>query len=127
MFKTIIAIIITTVVVLIIMAVVDKTTSAIVDLHDTEEHRASAQRHASGHHHRRGQSHRDLPLGASNRPAWAISSMPPAGATSNADPKAYDTSFILRTSKPSYIAPIYDNGNTCAVTPISKVCDQYRR
>jgi competence protein ComEA len=44
------------------------------------------------------------------------------GATANADPKAYDTSFLLEDKQTFFIAAIYDNGNTCAVTPISKVC-----
>ena len=43
------------------------------------------------------------------------------GATTNADPRAYDTSFVLRKSdKAYYIAPIFDNANTCASDPIEK-------
>jgi competence protein ComEA len=43
-----------------------------------------------------------------------------SGATSNADPLAYNTDYICEDGMSFYIAPIYDNGDTCAVTPISK-------
>jgi competence protein ComEA len=44
-----------------------------------------------------------------------------SGATSNADPLAFNTDYICEDGMSFYIAPIYDNGDTCAVTPISKV------
>ncbi len=44
------------------------------------------------------------------------------GATANADPKAYDTTLAVLAKESYYIAPIYDNSNTCAATPIVKVC-----
>lgn len=44
-----------------------------------------------------------------------------SGATSNADPLAYYPTYELADGMSFYIAPIYDNGDTCAVTPISKV------
>jgi len=44
-----------------------------------------------------------------------------SGATSNADPLAYNTDYVLLNNLSFYIAPIYDNGDTCAVTPITKV------
>ena len=43
------------------------------------------------------------------------------GATTNADPKAYNTDFILSNGQTFYIAPIYDNSNTCSTSPIEKV------
>jgi competence protein ComEA len=43
-----------------------------------------------------------------------------SGATSNADPLAYNTDYVCADGMSFYIAPIYDNGDTCAVTPISK-------
>ncbi|OPZ34187.1 MAG: ComE operon protein 1 [Tenericutes bacterium ADurb.BinA155] len=43
-----------------------------------------------------------------------------SGATSNADPLAYNTDYVCEDGMSFYIAPIYDNGDTCAVTPISK-------
>lgn len=43
------------------------------------------------------------------------------GATSNADPLAYNVDYVLKSKGSYYIAPIYDNSNTCAVTPIQKV------
>ncbi|MCQ2742927.1 MAG: ComEA family DNA-binding protein [Bacilli bacterium] len=44
-----------------------------------------------------------------------------SGATSNADPLAFNLDYVLEDGMSFYIAPIYDNGDTCAVTPISKV------
>jgi competence protein ComEA len=43
------------------------------------------------------------------------------GATTNADPLAYDTAFLLEDKQTFYIAPIYDNSNTCSTEPIDKV------
>mgnify|MGYP003342033196 CR=1 FL=1 len=43
------------------------------------------------------------------------------GVTSNADPLAYNVDYALLNNLTFYIAPIYDNGDTCAVTPITKV------
>ncbi len=43
------------------------------------------------------------------------------GATTNADPKAYDSDFILENKMAFYIAPLYDNTNTCSTEPIKKV------
>ncbi len=43
------------------------------------------------------------------------------GATTNADPKAYDSDFILENKMSFYIAPLYDNTNTCSTEPIKKV------
>jgi len=44
-----------------------------------------------------------------------------SGTTSNADPLSFNTEYICSDGMSFYIAPIYDNGDTCAVTPISKV------
>lgn len=43
------------------------------------------------------------------------------GVTTNADPKAYNTEFLLVSGDSYYIAPIYDNSNTCSTSPIEKV------
>ena len=43
-----------------------------------------------------------------------------SGTNTNADPLAYDSSCVLK-EKSYYIAPIYDNANTCSVEPIKKV------
>jgi len=118
MFKTIIAIVVTTVVVLIIMAVVDKTTSSIVSstpksssvsVSDTLQVTITGEVNHTGTYLLALKTSLGDLLDAAG------------GATSNADSKAYDTSFILEDKQTFYIAPIYDNGNTCAVTPISKV------
>ncbi|MDD5884763.1 MAG: helix-hairpin-helix domain-containing protein [Erysipelotrichaceae bacterium] len=44
------------------------------------------------------------------------------GTTSNADPKAYDTTLRLEDGWECYIAPLYDNSNTCSADPIVKAC-----
>lgn len=43
-----------------------------------------------------------------------------SGATSNADPLSFNTDYVCENGMSFYIAPLYDNGDTCAVTPISK-------
>lgn len=43
------------------------------------------------------------------------------GVTTNADPKAYNTEFVLSAGLSFYIAPIYDNSDTCSTSPIEKV------
>ncbi|MCR5491524.1 MAG: helix-hairpin-helix domain-containing protein [Bacilli bacterium] len=43
-----------------------------------------------------------------------------SGTNTNADSLAYDSTCVL-TEKSYYIAPIFDNSNSCAVDPISKV------
>lgn len=40
--------------------------------------------------------------------------------TSNADPKAYNTDFLLESGMEFYIAPLYDNSNVCETSPIDK-------
>ncbi len=44
------------------------------------------------------------------------------GVTSNADPKAYNVEISLEDGWECYIAPLFDNGNTCSADPISKKC-----
>ena len=43
------------------------------------------------------------------------------GATSNADTLAFNVDYTLKNKGSYYIAPLYDNSNTCATTPITKV------
>ena len=44
-----------------------------------------------------------------------------AGTTSNADERAYDTSYVLADGLSFYIAPKYDNSDVCSLEPINKV------
>lgn len=44
-----------------------------------------------------------------------------SGTTSNADPLAYYSDYTVEDGMSFYISPIYDNGDTCSVSPISKV------
>lgn len=119
MFKTIIAIIATMVVVLIVMALVDRTTGAIVSSTTNSVSVSSLD------------SLTVTITGEVNHPGTYLlelnstleSLLNAAGGTSNnADEKAFDTTIALENKSSYYIAPIYDNGNTCAVTPISKAC-----
>ena len=45
-----------------------------------------------------------------------------SGVTSNADPLAYDTNYILQDGYSFYIAPKYDMDDVCSMSPINKVC-----
>ena len=42
------------------------------------------------------------------------------GVTSNADNLAFNTDYVLENKGSYYIAPLFDNGDTCAVSPITK-------
>lgn len=45
-----------------------------------------------------------------------------SGLTSNADELAFNLDYVIEEAGLSfYIAPLYDNSNTCSVTPITKV------
>ena len=44
-----------------------------------------------------------------------------SGTTSNADTLAFNTDYVLKNKGTYYIAPLYDNSNTCSASPISKV------
>ncbi len=43
------------------------------------------------------------------------------GVTTNADSRCYNTEYVLNSGESYYIAPIYDNSNTCSTSPIAKV------
>jgi competence protein ComEA len=43
------------------------------------------------------------------------------GLTTNADEKAFDTSFLLESKQSFYIAPLYDESAACGAAPLSKV------
>lgn len=43
------------------------------------------------------------------------------GATSNADEKAFNLDYILKNNQSFYIAPIYNNSDTCSQVEIEKV------
>lgn len=44
------------------------------------------------------------------------------GVNNNADPLAYDLSYLLEDNQTFYIAPIYDVDDICNETPLKKVC-----
>ena len=44
------------------------------------------------------------------------------GVNNNADPLAYDLTYLLEDNQTFYIAPIYDVDDICNETPIQKVC-----
>ena len=43
-----------------------------------------------------------------------------SGTTSNADALAFNTDYVLENKGSYYIAPLYDNSNTCSASPITK-------
>lgn len=44
-----------------------------------------------------------------------------SGTTANADTKAFNTDYVIKAKGSYYIAPLYDNSNTCSSSPIVKV------
>ena len=120
MFKTIIVVLIVTMVTLIVMATVDKVTSDITTNNGSTTFVASDQGGVevtfSGEVELAGTYL--IPLSSTLGVALAAA----GGTTSNADAKCYDTSFILAEDADFFIAPIYDNGDTCNVSPIDKAC-----
>ncbi len=44
------------------------------------------------------------------------------GVNGNADPKAYNLDLSLEDGWEFYIAPLFDNSNTCSADPIEKKC-----
>ena len=44
-----------------------------------------------------------------------------SGTTSNADTLAFNTDYVIKAKGSYYIAPMYDNSNTCSASPIVKV------
>jgi competence protein ComEA len=118
MFKTIIAVLCVTVVLLITMAVVDRVSGEIVNPGSESSFSSvsdSLQVTITGEVTHTGTYF--LPL----KSTLADLLTSAGGATSNADPKAYDTSLSLVNKGYFYIAPLYDNANACSLTPISKV------
>jgi len=120
MFKIIIGIIVVTIIVLIVMANVDKVTSLITGdpttSTSTYEDSDTLQVTITGEVNHSG----TYVLSLDSTLASLLSSA--GGTTSNADSKAYRTNLVLANKESYYIAPLYDNSNTCAATPIDKVC-----
>lgn len=120
MFKTIIIVVAVTVVCLIALAVVDKVTTDITNPTTTLNTRSSEKEGLEIT--LEGEvSHPGVylvPLSSTLGDALSAA----GGVTSNADPKAYDTSLVLEDGWGCYIAPLYDNSNTCSADPIVKAC-----
>ena len=119
MFKIIIAVLAITVVMLIALAGVDAMTTDIVEPNDSNsyvvEGETNIQATISGEVARPGTYLLEEGATLSDLIASA------GGTNGNADSRAYDISFVLETKMSFYIAPIYDNSDICAVTPIKKV------
>ncbi len=110
MFKTILIVLAVTIVTLIVMACVDKITTEIAEeggevlvASDPEgiEVTLSGEVELAGTYL--------LPINSTLFDAIKAA----GGVTSNADTKCYDTSFVLDGDIAFYIAPIYDNTDTC--------------
>ena len=119
MFKTILIVLAVTIVTLIVMAAVDKITTEIAEEKgevlvasdaDGIEVTLSGEVELAGTYL--------LPVNSTLYDAIKAA----GGVTSNADNKCYETSFVLDGDIAFYIAPIYDNGDTCNSSPIDKAC-----
>ncbi|MCR4561708.1 MAG: helix-hairpin-helix domain-containing protein [Bacilli bacterium] len=119
MYKTILAIVAVTVILIVVMAVVDRVSTEIVTVEDstiitysapeTLEVTITGEVTHSGTYY--------VPLDSSLSTLFQYA----GGLTSNADPRAYVTSHLLTNRETIYIAPVYDNSDTCAADPIEKV------
>jgi len=118
MYKTILIIIAITMIVIIAMAVVDKVSNDITD--PTSSVRSLSQDDSlqitiTGEVAHTGVYY--MPL----RSTLGDLCLSAGGVSSNADGKAYNTGYLLKSKQTFYIAPLYDNGDTCQVSPINKV------
>lgn len=120
MFKTIIIVVIITVATLVALAVVDRLTSDVSNTSTSQEYSAKKQEglevSISGEVEHSGTYLLPIDSNLSDLIESA------GGVTSNADPKAYDLTLDLEDGWDLYIAPLFDNGNTCSIDPIHKVC-----
>lgn len=117
MIKTIVAVLVGVVVMIVVMNTVDKiSTSSTTDTTETSETSTntitvsiSGEINKSGTYYiNTGGTLGDLITAA-------------GGVTSNADEKAYNLDYALSKNMSFYIAPIYNNGDTCSQEAISKV------
>lgn len=120
MFKTIVIVLIATVVVLVGFAIVDKTTGHITA---SQAYNSSSVAKSGGLEVKiEGEiSHAGTYLVEEGASLSTLISNA-GGVSSNADPKAYDTSLELEDGWSFYIPPLYDNTNACTADPITKVC-----
>lgn len=119
MFKAIIAVLIVTVVVLIALSAVDHFTGTVTENSSSntyESEKDSFEVTISGEVKRPGTYLVKEGLFLSDLIESA------GGLTSNADEKAFNTSFLLEKKLEFYIAPLFDTGNVCASAPIDKAC-----
>ena len=117
MIKVIIIVVIATLVGLVGFAAVDKVAGNIVDpsTSETSSQEDTFSVSITGEVKRTGTY--NVPTGSTLLTLIEAAS----GVTSNADSKAYNTEFLLSAGQSFYIAPLYDNSNTCSVSPIDKV------
>lgn len=115
MFKVIISVIIGAVVVLVVLGNVDKstsdsstTTTEVSETNNLSLTISGEVTKAGTYYIASGGTLADLIVAA-------------GGATSNADSKAYNSSYTLKNNQSFYIAPIYDTSDTCSQVEIEKV------
>ncbi len=120
MFKAIIVVIVVTIVVLVALTVVDNFTGSVSGdyesshVYESEEEKFEVS--INGEIKRSG----TYLVSEGSSLSDLIDSA--GGLTSNADEKAFDASFLLEKKMDFYIAPLFDQGNVCATTPLEKAC-----
>ncbi len=120
MFKTIIIVLVITVVTLVALAVVDNFANNITPV--TSSQKQSTKESTDLEVTISGEiSHEGTYLLSANSTLQDLISGA-GGVTSNADSKAYNLDLALEDGWECYIAPLFDNTNTCSADPISKKC-----
>jgi len=119
MAKVFIAVLIATVALIIVFQCIDPNTSGTVFTNSTNTtslvDSTSLTVSISGEVTRPGTYYLDLNLTLEDLIGVA------SGVTSNADPLAYNTDYVLENGYSFYIAPKYDNTDVCSLEPIVKV------
>lgn len=124
MFKVIIAVVVLTIVFLIAFSGVEAISNAIVDGNnanttsyvDKSANEGTVQVTLSGEVVRSGTYTVKIDTVLSDVLEMA------GGVTQNADHLAFNASLPITSRTSFYIAPIYDNSDTCSLEPIQKVC-----
>lgn len=121
MFKTIIVIISVTVITLIALAIVDNFANNLGTQNNTSQSYSYDEQEGLEVTISGEISHEGTYLVADGSSlSYLIEAA--GGVNGNADPKAYNLDLSLENGWDFYIAPLFDNSNTCSADPIEKKC-----